>query len=77
MMIEYGDTTLGRNIAYLRKKYGISRTALANLTGIGYHQLKNWEAERCRPVIDYYELKRLCAIFDLAPSSLVHEDLSM
>ena len=75
MLIEMGDTRLGRNILFLRKKYYLSRKALACLVGISVHSLKDWEVEKSKPIIRYDQLKRIAAIFNLSVEALVNEEI--
>ena len=75
MLIEMGDTTLGRNILFLRKKYHISRRGLSCLTGISIYTLKDWEEERVCPVISQEQLKRISEVFNIPTHQLVHKNL--
>lgn len=70
MLIELPDTKLGKNIFVLRKKYYLSRRALASLTGISEYTLRDWEEEWCNPIITWEQLKRIAVILIFPQSSL-------
>lgn len=57
--------TPGRNIQLLRKKYALSRRALANLLGTNDIVLKMIEEENLPPVLSSKMVRRLSEIFPL------------
>ena len=76
MLIELPDTTFGRNIFYLRKKYKLSRTAIAKLTGISTYTLKDWEEGKRKPILTYDQINRISVIFDLPSEDLIYKDFN-
>lgn len=75
MRIILSDHPFGRNISWLRKKYGLSRASLSRLTGICVDHLKCWEEGKTAPVFTNEQLHRLCAIFDISSESMIQTDL--
>ena len=71
-----GDTRLGRNILFLRKKYSLSRKALACLIGISVYTLKDWEEEKSKPILRHDQLNRIATIFELTGEDLVNKELN-
>ena len=67
MLIEYNPKyhTPARNIRLLRKKYYLSRRALAKLVGISEVHLKHIEAEENAPVFDSAVFSRLMQVFPI------------
>lgn len=72
MLIEYnGNHPVGQNILRLRKKYCLSRRALAKLLGVNEITLRELERGTSLPVIADTTLCRLCQIFAVEPEELV------
>lgn len=69
MVIEYNRNyhPVSRNIRRLRRKYQLSRRALAALTGVSPKHLRQLEAGRLPPTLDSALALRLAEIFPLPP----------
>ena len=72
MLIDLGDKYFPHNLIYLRKKYALSRKALARLIGISEYRLEAIEKGTCRPAVEFYSLRRLQIIFNLTTNELGH-----
>ena len=67
MLIEYNDSHhLGENIMFLRKKFALSRRALAKLLDISESQLKQIELGEPPYFVDSSFLCRLCNFFGIS-----------
>lgn len=69
MIIEYNKNyhPVGRNVRRLRRKYHLSRRALAALAGVSPKYLRRLEAGRLPPTMDSALALRLAEIFPLPP----------
>ena len=76
MLIEFHTDICSRNILYLRKKYSVSRRALARLTGISEYTLQRYENGAFPQIYTDCQLKRLCAVFGLPLDALTQEYLA-
>ena len=75
MLIEVTGTYCVSNIKYLRRKYSLSRKALAKLIGIRFSLLKMIEEGESVEIFSHWELERLCAVFDVPKEILMHQNL--
>lgn len=75
MLIEPGNHPFCENIRYLRKRYALSRLALARLLHLSVLKIRDWETERGPAVLTYDTCKRICAIFDITVEQLLGERL--
>ncbi len=64
---------LGRNIQYLRKKYGWSQEYLAKQLDVKRNTISNYEVGISRPT--FSKLNKLARIFNIPLSDLVEKDL--
>lgn len=76
MIIHLGNEFFPKNLIYLRKKYALSRRALARLTGIPEYRIKGIEEGTCYPEVSASGLRRLREIFQLETEDLAGKDLS-
>ena len=76
MIVDMTGSYCAGNIRYLRKKYCVSRRALARLIKMNEIELREIEAGRFRPAFPYPQLKRLCDIFEIPVNALIRKDLS-
>ena len=77
MIIEMSGDTFANNLRYLRKKYELSRQALAKLIGISAQTLKNIETGTVYPALDIKAFRRLCEVFQVDANDLAQTDLSV
>ena len=75
MIVEISLPTFGRNVRYLRKKYHLSRRALAALTGISTRQLARIEGEETELQLSHDTLVRFREIFAIPLEDIIHADL--
>lgn len=75
MIINLGSAHFPKNLIYLRKKYALSRKALAKLIGISEYRLNAIEKGMCYPEVDFRTLHRLQIIFELTTNDLGHRTL--
>jgi transcriptional regulator with XRE-family HTH domain len=68
---------LVRNLIFLRKKYALSHSALAALTGIRRPLWRMMEREGAVPPLTEERLRRLCQIFNVTTAELLETDLSL
>ena len=76
MIIVMNGDTLGKNLSYLRKKYALSRRALANLSGAQEDVLKGIEDGSLSPELPIEVFQRMCQIFNLSPDDLAQVNLA-
>lgn len=67
--------TFCRNVTWLRKRYYLSRRALAALTGLSEYTLTCMEKREQPLEMPFETLERLSGIFDVSVEDLVHTDL--
>ena len=67
--------TFGKNLLFLRKKYRLSRIALAKLTGTAAVLICAWEEGRVYPTLSSEMVKRLCVILQVDRNTLLSTDL--
>lgn len=70
------DDVFGKNLQFLRKKYSLSRTALAKLIGTAAVLVAAWEDCRVYPTLAADTLERLCTVLQTTPDELLHSQLS-
>ena len=75
MIIILPDTTLFRNIRYLRARYHLSRKALGALTGLSPSVIKCMENESVLTFINKQALMNLCRVFDVTVEDMLHSDM--
>ena len=75
MIIEISIPTFGRNINYLRKKYHLSRRALAALVGISIRLLNRIEQAEPELRLHHDALIRFRDIFSIPLEDLIHANL--
>ena len=75
MLIEVTGTYCVSNIKCLRKKYSVSRKALAKLIGIRISLLKMIEEGKSAEIFSCREIDRICAVFDVPKEDLIHKEL--
>ena len=75
MQITINDDTFGKNLLFLRKKYRLSRLALAKLMGTAQVLIAAWEECRVYPVLSPERVARLCTIFMIDSQTLLHTNL--
>ena len=75
MIIHLGSAYFPKNLIYLRKKYALSRRALARLTGLSEYRLEAIEKELCYPEVNASVLSRFRDIFQLTTEDLAYTDL--
>ena len=61
--------TIGKTIYTLRKKQHLTQKQLADLLGITYQAVSNWELGKNDP--DLYQIKRMTIIFDVSADVLL------
>ncbi len=76
MIIDATGTYCAENILYLRKKYCVSRRALANLLDMSEQILKAIETKSQPPIFFHQRLDRLQDIFAIPLEEILHKDLS-
>ena len=76
MLIEVNGSSCIENIRYLRKKYAVSRRALAKLAGMSEITLRMLEEGTIAPIFRNRELKRMCSVFDVSLEDFIEKDLS-
>ena len=72
MLIDLNNTYLPGNIRYLRRRFHLSRRALAALAGIPLRELRQMEG-KAPPPVDYAVAVRFCEIFGLSMELLFHK----
>lgn len=78
MLIEYNEHHhISRNVRFLRKKYSLSRRALARLVGISEFRLERIEEGTAVPVISDAVLRRLCQVFDVDSEELLFRSIEL
>ena len=75
MILILSDTTLFRNIRYLRARYHLSRRALGALVGLSPCVIKTMENETAMTFIDKQILYNLCRVFDVSVEDMLHFDM--
>ena len=75
MVITITNDTFGKNLLFLRKKYSLSRLALAKLMGTAQVLIAAWEECRVYPTFAPDTLERLCTIFQVDLDALLHTPL--
>ena len=75
MPILVTDDTFGKNLLYVRKKYKLSRLALAKLMGTAQVLIAAWEECRVYPALAPDTLARLCDLFQVDSATLLHSPL--
>ena len=71
MLIDLNNTYFSGNIRYLRKRFHLSRRALAALAGISPRELRR--IEKAKVSVDYAVAARFRDIFGLPMEVLFHE----
>ncbi len=61
--------TIGKTIHTLRKKQHLTQKQLAELLGITYQAVSNWEVGKNDPDLD--QIKRMTVIFDVSADFLL------
>ena len=61
--------TIGKTIYHLRKKHNLTQKQLADLLGITYQAVSNWELGKNNPDLD--QIKRMTIIFDVSADLLL------
>ncbi len=61
--------TIGKTIYHLRKKKNLTQKQLADLLGITYQAVSNWELDKNNPDLD--QIKRMTIIFDVSADLLL------
>ena len=77
MIIEMSGDTFPNNLIFLRKKYALSRRALAKLIGLPEITLVRIENGTCVPAMPAEAFMRTCEVFHIDPDSLAQTDLSI
>ena len=77
MIIYIGGDFFGKNLVYLRKKYRISRRAVAKLAGISAYTLEGIEKGVLYPELKAEVFQRLCEIFHVDSNQLTQTDLTV
>ena len=75
MFITVTNDVFGKNLLFLRKKYRLSRLALAKLMGTAQVLIAAWEECRVYPTLAPDTLDRLCTIFQVDCAALLHAHL--
>ena len=76
MYITVTNDIFGKNLQYLRKKYSLSRMALAKLTGNAAVLIAAWEDCRVYPTLAPDTVERLCTIFQVTSQALLLEPMA-
>lgn len=76
MIIEMSGETFAKNLVYLRKKYELSRRALAKLIGISPYLLESIEKGITYPSLRLEVFQRLREVFHVDANDLAQIDLS-
>ena len=71
MNITVTNDVFGKNLKALRKKYCLSRIALAKLTGTAAVLIAAWEDCRVYPTLSPEMTARLCTIFQVTTQALI------
>lgn len=61
--------TIGKTIHTLRKKQHLTQKQLAELLGITYQAVSNWELDKNAPDLD--QIRRMTIIFDVSAGFLL------
>ena len=75
MLITVTDDRFGKNLQYLRKKYRLSRLALAKLLGTAQALIAAWEECRVYPTLAPDTVERLCFLFHTSPAALLNSHM--
>ena len=64
-------------VRYARMKYGLTQHQLANVTGVPFRTIQNWEGgqRKCPDYVEKLLLEKLAATFDQPDYKAVLEDL--
>lgn len=76
MIVLLNAKIFGKNLVYLRKKYALSRRALAKLIGIGENTLRGIEDQTSSPELRLEVFQRLREVFHVDANDLAQIDLS-
>lgn len=76
MKILLSDDYFTDNLIYLRKKYALSRRALARLIGTTEALLKGIEDKTFYPELPIEAYQRLCEVFHIESNDLATKDLT-
>ena len=71
----YESQIFCRNIAWLRKKHGLSKKEMAKILGIGLHSLNNIEMGEMPPRLGYSILLTVYQQFGILPSAQITQRL--
>ena len=77
MNITITNDIFGKNLQALRKKYRLSRIALAKLTGTAAVLIGTWEDCRVYPTLSPEMVERLCTIFQVTTQALIFEPMDI
>lgn len=77
MIIVMSDDVFRKNLIYLRKKYSVSRRALAKLIGASEWVLQCIEEGTAYPEMQIESFQRICEVFHIHSADLTQIDLSM
>ncbi len=61
--------TIGKNIHTLRKKHHLTQKQLANMLGVTYQAVSNWELDKNGPDLD--QIRRMTVIFEVSADVLL------
>ncbi len=61
--------SIGSNIKQMRQKFGLNQSVIADLMGISFAKVSNWENGKKVPRME--EIERLCQIFNCKKESLL------
>lgn len=76
MPVTVTDDLFGKNLLFLRKKYSLSRLALAKLIGTAAVLVGAWEECRVYPTLAPDTLARICTILQTDSHTLLHTQLN-
>ncbi len=76
MPITVTNDLFGKNLLFLRKKYSLSRLALARLLGTAEVLVKLWETCQVYPTLSPDTVERICDLFRIDSKTLFEKELS-